>query len=235
MQRRKFITAVGTIGVGSGMALGTGAVDAVTSSNGDSSFRVVAPGADITIDPPSSSSSPVETGTSIDFGALEIGDLPKVAVTDADGMVQIEVAVELGTTPGDVGTVFTVTNNSSTTAYDVGFTYTGYGETVTGGEYDTIDQSVAQSAFQLIDGETDSSPSTYSPTGGGTDPANRFSLPNSSDSKEVALSIDAGLSELTNNLGNDGTFDQDVSGNDFSSTSYSLIEEVTANAQGSSQ
>ncbi|WP_435066173.1 hypothetical protein [Halobaculum sp. EA56] len=217
------------------MALGTGAVSSVTSSNSDSSFRVVAPGADITITGPASSSGDVIVDPSdssaigtdgIRFGELEFADLPLVYVNDVDGMVEIQVAAELGVNHGNVGQVCTVTNNSSSTDYDVGFTYTGYGDTVTNGP-SAVDASVAQKTFQLVDG---SDSTQYSPTGGGSTPSTRFTLSGSGSSKNIDLSINASHSELVDNLANDGTFDQDQSGTGFSSTSYSLIEEVTADA-----
>ena len=133
MKRRNVLTTVGTLALGVGTALGTGAVNVVSSST-EGSFQVIAPGADIRIDPADTVGSYVEKDTTIDFATLDLDDLPAATVSGNNGqMVTIQVAIS-ATQDVDFGDILKITNNSTDgTDYDVGFTYTDFGTAVEDG------------------------------------------------------------------------------------------------------
>ncbi|MFC7202664.1 hypothetical protein ACFQJC_04000 [Haloferax namakaokahaiae] len=211
MKRRNVLTAVGTLALGVGTALGTGAVD-VVSSNSDGSFQVVAPGAEIRIDPADSVGPNVQKDTTIDVSALEPDDIPVATVSGNDGqMVTIQVAVS-ATADVDFGDVLKITNNSTeNTDYDVGFAYTGFGTAVEDG---SIPKADVVEAFQFTSGTQTVSSDWADPQ---YDPKNQVSVP-------AGTSATVGLEVLqTDSIANfvSGSFTDD-------GESTVLIDEVSA-------
>ncbi|KAB1198162.1 MULTISPECIES: hypothetical protein [Haloferax] len=214
MKRRNVLTAIGTLSLGVGTALGMGAVD-VVSSNSDGSFRVVSPGADVRIDPADSVGADVVKNGTIDFATLEPNDLPVATVSGNGGqMVTIQVAVT-ATQDHDFGDILKITNNSTdSTGYDVGFTYTGFGAAVDDG---SIPKTDVVQAFQFTHGA--STTKTVSSDWGDAqyDPMNYVSV-------EAGTSETVGLKVLqTDSIANfvSGSFTGD-------SENAVLIDEVTA-------
>lgn len=164
MNRRNALTALGTLALGVGTALGTGAIDVVSSTN-EGSFQVVAPGADIRIDPADTVGADVQKNTTIDFATLDASDLPVATVTGNGGeMVTIQVAIS-ATRDVDFGDVLKITNDSTDgTDYDVGFTYTGFGTAVEDG---SIPKDDVVDAFAFTHGtsvvSSDSADPQYDP------------------------------------------------------------------------
>lgn len=212
MKRRNVLTTVGTLTLGVGTALGTGAVD-VVSSNNEGSFRVVSPGADIRIDPADSVGSDVLKNDTIDFGNLEPNDLPVAAVRGNDGqMVTIQVAFT-ATQDHNFGDILKITNNNTDGVdYEVAFDYTGFGEKVVDG---TIPTSDVIDAFEFTSGSTvvssDSSTQQNDPT--------NFVTVSPGSPETIGLSVN-GTSSIENAV-TSGSFTGD-------SDSTVLIDEVTA-------
>ncbi|KTG30386.1 hypothetical protein [Haloferax profundi] len=212
MKRRTALTTLGMLALGGGTALGTGAVD-VVSSNANGSFRVVSPGADIEITPASSTGSNVITGDTIDFTALEPNDLPVATVNGNNGqMVTIQVAVT-ATQDVDFGDILTITNNNADgTDYEVAFDYTGFGADV-GATIPTADV-VDAFEFRSADDTIISSDSTDSEN----DPTNFVTV--STESPET-VSLRVNQTSTIANAVASGSFAGD-------SESTVLIDEVTA-------
>ncbi|ELZ80057.1 hypothetical protein C454_12673 [Haloferax gibbonsii ATCC 33959] len=240
MKRRNVITAIGTLAVGTGTVLGTGATE-VLSSNEDGSFRVVSPGANISItvpDDPGANVSVFQDGNSdadgdaaaggIDFGSLEQMDLPAVHVIDnsntGGGMIEIQVAIEKESGGQGLGKIFDIVNNNSDAAYDVGFEFTTFGNAVNtnGG---TVSPSTAKEAFQFVD--SNSNVVSSDPDDSDHNPQNFVTVEASGDAGSrvpVSLKTDATLGNISSEFDASGTFG-DVSEN------ITLIEEVTAVAE----
>ncbi|WP_042663313.1 hypothetical protein [Haloferax sp. ATB1] len=226
MKRRTVITAIGTLAVGTGTVLGTGATE-VLSSNEDGSFRVVSPGADISITVPDNPGSDVTTfpdaGTSdgnIDFEALEPDELPKVHVIDRSStltgdMVEIQVAVEADQITG-LGNILDITNNNSDDDYYVGFEFTTLGTAVTDGG---ITEQEAYTAFQFKHGSSTEQTVSTDTSSDSTEPANYVAV-SPLGTESVRLDVDTTASSIEDAL-SPGDF-----GNN--SKSITLIDEVTA-------
>ncbi|MFB1065046.1 hypothetical protein [Natrinema sp. H-ect4] len=217
--------AVGTLAVGSGAALGTGATDIVRSNNSDSSFRVVAPKSSLTIElfNEGNYNENVEIkDTNMFDSAPDTSELPLIYVSDNDGeMVTVQIAVGLGTTH-QFNHLFKVTNNSDQNSqFDIGFEYS-YSESLS--NYDTIDTSDARKVFKLIHGDqTLVSPDPEDDDA--SEPANQVGVP-TGKSIEIGLKTDTNVPGLT----------EEFSGNVFGDAkdenrSIELIEEVTARAE----
>ncbi|RDZ48334.1 hypothetical protein C5B86_04620 [Haloferax sp. Atlit-19N] len=240
MKRRNVITAIGALAIGTGTVLGTGATE-VLSSNGDGSFRVVSPGANISITVPDNPGANVSVfqddnddadgdaaAGGIDFGSLEQMDLPAVHVIDnsnsSGGMIEIQVAIEKGSGAQDLGKIFDIVNNNPDTAYDVGFEFTTFGNAVTtnGG---TVTPATAKEAFQFVN--SDGNVISSDPNESTHNPQNFVTVAASADSGSrvpVSLETDATLGNISSEFDTSGTFG-DVSEN------ITLIEEVTAVAE----
>ncbi|MGB9956598.1 hypothetical protein ACOZ4B_09445 [Haloferax prahovense] len=228
MKRRTVITAIGTLAVGTGTVLGTGATE-VLSSNEDGSFRVVSPGADISITVPDNPGNDVTTfpdaGTSdgnIDFEALEPDELPKVHVIDRSStltgdMVEIQVAVEADQNK-NLGNILDITNNNADDDYYVGFEFTTLGTAVTDGG---ITKQEAYTAFQFKHGDsTKQTVSTDTSSIDSTEPANYVMVSSGTGTESVELAVDTTASSIEDAL----------SPGDFGNNgeSITLIDEVTA-------
>ena len=255
MQRRKFITAIGTLAIGTGTALGTGAFDA-TSSNSNAGLSVVTqtesaeinivPGyeeftnSDIGDDvyiPSSDSNRPeyiAEDGTII-YNRLSREDLPLAIVNSGGtGMANVQVAVEVGRPSSEVDfQKLLAVNNNDTQDYELGFTYhEGYGSAVT---EEGVDASVANKAFQFIHDTTRVSPANDETSG--ETPANMFSV-GTGDPVAVSLKVNTDLPALINAYGDvygkpySGTGDFVTEGDD--AVAKELVSAVTAVADETS-
>lgn len=225
MKRRNVITAIGTLAVGTGTVLGTGATE-VLSSNSDGSFRVVSPGANISITVPDNPGSDVTTfsgsdlsNEDIDFETLEPDELPKVHVIDRSStlsgdMIEIQVAVEANQSE-NLGNILDITNNNDNDDYYVGFEFTELGTAVTGGD---ITKKEAYTAFQFKD--SISNTVSTDTTTDSTEPANYVTVPADAGTESVELAVDTTAESIEDALSS-GDF-----GNN--SESITLIEEVTA-------
>jgi hypothetical protein len=150
MKRRNFFTAIGTLAIGSGTALGTGAFDA-TSSSSDGVMSVVTQGADAPLDiqigDGASGDTNVQTGSlytdeEIDF---HISELPKVAVVDpGQGMVNLQVFGAIGSDT-TFSNLLKIVNYDSNNDYDVGFQFTEYGTVVP----DTVSENEVTDIFEF--------------------------------------------------------------------------------------
>ncbi|WP_416840354.1 hypothetical protein [Haloferax sp. DFSO52] len=215
MNRRTVITALGTLTFGTGIALGTGAAD-VVSSNNQGGFRVVSPGADIRIDPADSVGSNVVKNGTIDFDSLEPDDLPVATVSENNGqMVTIQVAIT-GDQDVDFGNILKITNNNTDgTDYTISFDYTEFGSAVEDGSIPKADV-VGAFEFQRADGTVISS----DPLDTEYDPTNAVTV-SPGTPETVSLSVTQS-SSIANGV-TSGSFTGD-------SDSTELINEVTAMA-----
>ncbi|QIB75502.1 hypothetical protein G3I44_15080 [Halogeometricum borinquense] len=245
------MTAVGTIAVGSGTVLGTGAFD-VTSSNSNSQLSIVTGGDDANLDivpgseisgvtmgddvveNPDSSLDYFDSNGNIVFDKLTIDDLPIAVVNNpGQGMVNIQVAVAAGTPASsiDFDDIIAIQNNESSQNYEVGFTYSGYGSvvgTVVRGE--EISKNVAHDVFVF---ET-SGGEQISPDGSDGSSAKNLVQVDSGNHQLVNLQVSADNSTLVGAFGdaNNGPYAGagDFSDSDGNGTHEPLITEVTAGA-----
>ncbi|WP_233194336.1 hypothetical protein [Haloferax marisrubri] len=199
------------------------------SSNSDGSFRVVSPGANISIDVPSSPGQNVSvfedgnTDGGIDFETLEPDDLPKVHVIERsstlDGdMVEIQVAVEADQDK-NLGNILDITNNNTSDDYYVGFEFTELGTAVTDG---SITKQEAYTAFQFKHG--DSTTVSTGTSSDSTEPANYVTVPADAGTESVELAVDTTAKNIKDAL-SPGDFRDN---SESTSKSITLIDEVTA-------
>lgn len=159
MKRRQVITAFGTLAIGTGTALGTGAFSA-TSSSSNAALSVVTQGDNVNLDivpgpgvdnnssiENASSSSDLYDSTSPD---LSLGDLPRAVVHNpGQGMVNIQMFVQYGI-DHTFSNIIEVVNYSSNQDYKVGFAFTGFGAAV-GSNSDQVDQAKVPNIFKFLD------------------------------------------------------------------------------------
>ncbi|MFA1609977.1 hypothetical protein [Halobellus rubicundus] len=133
MKRRQVITAFGTLAIGTGTALGTGAFDA-TSTSSSSAMSIVTQNQDADIEIVPGDGAPSTTGST--SGNIKRGTFNSVPNVD-----QMPIAAVSGTGPGMVQLqVYTTTDNSGSdptfsdiievnnldnVAYNVGFVFSG--------------------------------------------------------------------------------------------------------------
>jgi len=243
MKRRQVITAIGTLALGAGTALGTGAFDA-SSANSDSSLSIVTQGGDANIVinagnendndgtvvvNPGSDGPEYLNDSGLVFENLSLDDLPLAVVSDdstGQGMVKVQIAVAAGQSPNFQEAV-EIVNNDNNQDYEVGFTYTQYGS---GLNYAEIDEEVANNTFVF---KSSSNGTRISPnTADGENPENLIEITRGGNSQLVDIKVNADQSELTDVYG-DIDDDPFYGAGDFSDNASTakhdeLIDQVTA-------
>ncbi|WP_144906339.1 hypothetical protein [Halobellus captivus] len=250
MKRRQVITAIGTLSLGAGTALGTGAFDA-TSSNSSGGLSVVTQteNADINIVPgwdefttsnlgddlyvPVDGEDPPEyiaSDGTISYEKLSREDLPVAVVQNSGyGMATVQIAVEVGRpeTKVDFASLLAVNNNDSQD-YELGFTYyQGYGTPV---DDEEISAGVVNDTF-IFEAADGTRISPLSSDSEGAEPANLMTI-DAGTTEPVSLSVNTDQSDLTeqyadvygNNYDGAGSFVSDGDG----ATTEELVSEVTA-------
>jgi len=161
MKRRQVITAFGTLAIGTGTALGTGAFSA-TSSSSDAALSIVTQGDNVNLDirPGNgvegngnienvSSTDDFYDATSPD---LSFGDLPRAVVHNPEqGMVNIQLFAQYGV-DHTFSDIIEVVNYDPNQDYEVGFAFTGFGAAVV--EDSDIPKADVPKIFEFVDEST---------------------------------------------------------------------------------
>jgi hypothetical protein len=236
MKRRQVITAIGTLALGAGTALGTGAFDA-TSSSSDASMSIVTR-SDANLDIIEGSGvgeNNIQSGLldSNEVEELKYDDFPVAAVENVgQGMVNIQILVEVGT--NEEFPELLQIENYDDGAYNVGFEFTGFGAAVSP-DGDLPEGTVPDiftfhagpgTGYQTISGN-DLEP-------GGTPDTDKMIELGSGGSQPVTLGYNGSNSVLTsrydsatgNFTGN--TNHNNIAGEDAGTETKTLVDEVTA-------
>ncbi|RDZ52823.1 hypothetical protein C5C07_13775 [Haloferax sp. Atlit-4N] len=157
MKRRNVIAAIGTLAIGSGTAIGTGAFNA-TSTSADSSMSIITERSDVDVDvSPGSGAGSGNIRDSLysdtEIENIDVDDLPLAAVADnGQGMVHVQIIGVVGTDE-TFSNIVELTNNDADQSYEMGFYYDGgFTEEVTSG--DKLTESEATDVFEFTHDST---------------------------------------------------------------------------------
>lgn len=215
MNRRKFITAFGTIAIGTGTALGTGAFSATTSSSEAAMSIVTSEDAELNVNKGQGTDSDnIQDGLYESPQDIDFDDLPVAAVADAGPMVNIQVFVAPDSS-GSFDEIIEITNNDDVD-YNVGFQFSQFGSAVGNGSNGISESTIRNDIFKFYEGD-DTDGTVLSPNDG--DMPNSMMITTGS-TQQVTIGFDTTTqSQLSKSAGDFGS---------DNATLEDLVTEITA-------